>query len=188
MENQGNIPGNTNTVTTSLSDWSATSETIGKITEALSKAQGAMPHLVKDKMVSVEGRANYSYAYLTLPEVLGAIKKPMSDHGLALTFGTARIASYSVVVGTLSHISGEWIRVTCPFFLSDTKMQSLGSAKTYARRYIVQDLFNIAGDEDDDGNLADGNKATITPRQITKASEPKQVPNYAPSNRPPVPR
>lgn len=160
---------------------------ISKITEALSKAQGSIEEIVKDQTATVLTKAGgtYTYDYLGLPGLIKLIKKPMSDNGLALVFSASAINGVPVTIGLLTHTSGEWIRVTCPIFMDDKKMQSLGSAKTYSRRYIIQDLFNISADEDDDGNKASGLQASINQKpkptlsQPQPTQQPKPIVNHA---------
>ena len=57
------------------------SETIGKLAEALSKAQGSMSAAARS------GKGNYGY-YATLDSVWDAARKPLADNGLAVTQAT----------------------------------------------------------------------------------------------------
>ena len=72
------------------------SETIGKLAEALAKAQGSMSAAAKD------GKANYG-RYATLDSVWDSARKPLSDNGLAVTQATDVAGDSMVLVTTLMH-------------------------------------------------------------------------------------
>ena len=55
------------------------SETIGKLSEALAKAQGAMQNAVKDS-----SNPFFKSTYADLASVWDACRKPLSDNGLAI--------------------------------------------------------------------------------------------------------
>lgn len=129
---------------------------VKQLAAALSKAQGEVGEIKKDREVEVATKTGgkYTYWYATLPVILAAIRKPMADNGLSLSFDMHNdVKNGDTVIGTLWHSSGEFITATCPI-PKFNDMQALGSGKTYARRYIAQDFFNIAADEDDDGQAA----------------------------------
>lgn len=149
-----------------------------KIYAALSKAQGEIAEVKKDSEAEVQTRAggSYSFSYLSLGALTRAVQKPMANNGLALIFSVAKIYGTTMVVGKLVHSSGQWIQVAHPFVVSEQDLQKMGSAKTYCRRYIIQDLFNIFADEDDDGNSAMGNNAKVN----QKGPQMQRPPNMAP--------
>lgn len=125
---------------------------IGKISAALSKAQGSYEIATKDTK-----NPFFKSNYADLATVIGATRKALSDNGIAVIQSPQGDAnSRQVVITTLLvHLSGEWFRgelaLPCPSTKWDA--QTVGSAITYARRYALQSLLAIAG-EDDDGNLA----------------------------------
>src|SRR5699024_12579271 len=58
----------------------------------------------------------------------------------------------------IMHASGQFLSFD-PYLLSPVKNdpQGIGSGVTYARRYTLSSVFNIASEEDDDGNSASQN-------------------------------
>lgn len=126
------------------------SETIGKLAEALSKAQGQMSAATKD------GKANYG-KYATLDSVWDAARKPLADNGLAVTQATDVADDSMVLITTLMHASGEWVGGVYPVRPVQNTPQGMGSAITYARRYSLSALLGLTAD--DDGNAASGQQS-----------------------------
>ena len=129
------------------------SENRGNIAGALAKAQGACKNAKKDK-------AGYNYNYATLDNLTDIIRKPMSDNELAV------IQSHELIKGdnpsvvthtTLVHSSGEWHTSSIELPIKEmsqlTPAQMIGVNCTYGRRYALQAMFLIAGEEDTDGTI-----------------------------------
>lgn len=103
--------------------------------------------------------------YADLPSILEAIKKPLSDNGLALTHGVARSDNWYDVMTKLIHSeSGE--QETSFFPLFGSKPQEFWSSLTYARRYNIQALLDIPTDDDD------WNEANKAPRAKHEQTTP----------------
>lgn len=135
------------------------SESIGKLTEALTKAQAVMtsPSRNREVTVSTKGGSSYKFKYATLDHILESVRKPLTDNGLWFTQTLANGDGKYRLVTTLLHTSGEWVESEQPLFLTDQTNQAFGSALTYAKRYALAGMLGIAADEDDDANHADGN-------------------------------
>lgn len=138
-----------------------TSENIADLAAALAKAQGAFPSVEKGKTARVRGEnkktgseVEYTYAYADLADILQAVRKPLSENGLAIIQPVVN-GEEVVLVTRLIHASGQWIESTYPVDMYE-KPQETGSALTYARRYAVTALLGIAAEEDDDGAAAQG--------------------------------
>lgn len=148
------------------------SEQIDKLTEALAKAQGAMQSATLNKT-----NPHFRSKYADMAAVLEAIRQPLSDNGLAYTQTIEIRESGTVLVTRLAHTSGQWIESEFPL-PSTAKIQEMGSALTYARRYSLSAIICNAADEDDDGNAAqDGggriennNRPRIAPNKIAAPS------------------
>ena len=156
------------------------SETIGKLAEALSKAQGSMSAAARS------GKGNYGY-YATLDSVWDAARKPLADNGLAVTQATDISESGDMVmVTTLMHSSGEWIGGVYPVRPAQNTPQGMGSAITYARRYSLSAMLGLAADDDDDGNAASGQQSAqrqTEQRQTNgNGAKPAAQPAQAPQN------
>lgn len=121
------------------------SPTLGAIAKSLAKAQGELEDAKKDAI-----NPHFKNKYASLSSVRSAITPVFSRNGLAVTqlnepHGDAGVC----VVTLLMHESGEWIQ--SKLFVPATKKdaQGFGSALSYARRYALAAIANIATDDDD---------------------------------------
>lgn len=148
------------------------SDTIGKLAEALAKAQGKLPTVPRDKTVKVKTRAGgeYTFSYADLEAIWGAIRQPLSEQGLSVTQLMAYQEGKPYLVTTLLHTSGEWLRSEYAIAPTENGPQAFGSAISYARRYSLTALVGVVSDEDDDGNAASGNRAQKVGKQPAPAS------------------
>lgn len=113
---------------------------------------------------NVEG---YGYKYTDLATLLTQVKPVLKAHGLGLvqqTISTTAggIGFFAGVKTILIHESGQSIESEYYLPMPDMKSQTqaAGAAITYARRYAVSALLNIASEEDTDG-ASTLNKVTI---------------------------
>jgi hypothetical protein len=129
---------------------SATMESanIGKLAEALAKAQGAMNPAKKDSL-----NPHFRSQYADLASCWAAIREPLSSNGLALIQRVSTDHSGVTVESTLAHVSGEFIRSSCWLPVAQKTPIAYGSAITYARRYSLVSLVGLSA-EDDDGSAA----------------------------------
>lgn len=155
------------------------SETIGALAEALAKAQLAFEPIHKTRTVKVKTKAGYEYEfkYATLDDIIAATKKALSDNGLCITQHSAASQNAVSVETMLAHASGEWIRSGLQLTADSINPQSIGSALTYARRYALSSLLNVASEEDDDGNFSSGNT-------VENMADRKPVPKAKPKSKP----
>lgn len=128
----------------------STSDGIGKLAEALAKAQGAMGGALKDS-----SNPFFKSKYADLESVWYACRKALSDNGLAVIQTTDHADSGIRIVTTLVHSSGEWIRGVLPIMAKDQTPQGTGSAITYARRYALAAIVGVY-QTDDDAEAAHG--------------------------------
>ena len=144
-----------------------TSEQIHELAAALAKAQGAMESAKKDS-----ANPFFKSLYADLASVVAAIRKPLSDHGLAYVQATDQTDAGGIVVETrLMHASGQWIESRLTMFPTKSDPQGIGSIITYARRYALQAIVGVPAD-DDDGNA--GSKPGASTAEKIKA--PKHYP------------
>src|SRR5665213_2598353 len=125
-------------------EFKISSDTIGSISEALAKAQGSMGMALKDS-----SNPFFKSKYADLASVQGACQKPLSENNLSFTFSLTIVDGVNIVVGTLSHVSGEWFRSYMPVVTQKLDMQSIGSGISYARRYVLSALCGVAVCDDD---------------------------------------
>jgi hypothetical protein len=145
------------------------SESIAKLAEALSKAQGEMKAPAKTKTMKIPGRGDYRYA--DLADVIES-RKVGAKHGLAITQGMEMSEDGLSLTTTLMHLSGEWKSWACPI-PAGLKPQELGSYLTYMRRYSECGAWGIAAEDDDDGATAQ--QGTPAP-QAQRTVQPQQRP------------
>lgn len=126
-----------------------TSEDISELATALATAQGQMGSASKSKRNDYQ---NYNYSDIT--DIINAAKKPLADNGLSYVQFPIRVEQAAGVVTRLMHTSGQWVESEYTLPLDKFTSQSVGSALTYSRRYALQSICGIGG-EDDDGELAE---------------------------------
>lgn len=129
------------------------SEQIGQLAAALSKLQGEIQNLHKDK-------AGYGYKYAELSSILDEARPLLARYELAvMQLCCNTIEDYVIkpdVVGittVLAHSSGEWISGS--FFMpvqpgkGMSLAQAAGSVTTYCRRYALAAMLGIAQTDND---------------------------------------
>lgn len=160
------------------------SESIGKLSEALSKAQGMMKGAVKDA-----DNPFFKSKYADLASVWDACREPLSSNGLSVAQTMDILDNHPdmVVIETImSHTSGEWIKGRLALKPVKNDPQAVGSAITYGRRYSLQSIVGIAP-EDDDGNAASGKNETAKTSPTAKGPTPNtepDVPDFTPPKGP----
>jgi hypothetical protein len=124
------------------------SEAIDLLATALVAAQGELKNAKINRQ-----NPHFKNRYADLASVRDAISPALTKHGIAVT-QTMKVSDGSFMLETtLLHKSGQWIASDYPLPLN-AKPQELGSALTYARRYSLSSLVNIAADDDDDAEAA----------------------------------
>lgn len=144
-----------------------TSETIADLAAALAKAQGAFAAIPRDREVTVAlrtGGGSYTFKYATFSAILDAVRPSLAANGLAVMQAIGNDTAGALVTTRIMHASGQWIESDTPVFVNGAGSQAFGSGVTYAKRYGLAAMLNVAPDEDDDGNAADGNAATMRAR------------------------
>lgn len=127
---------------------------LGELAAALAKAQAAFPKVLKDREAKIESaKATYSYKYSDLASLLDAVRKPLSDNGLALSQPIEITPTGMVLHTMLLHSSGAHLDSYYPLASHD-RPQEMGSEITYSRRYTAGAILCIASEEDDDGKAA----------------------------------
>lgn len=126
-------------------------EDIKELVTALSKAQGAMKPAIFDKI-----NPHFKSRYASFTSCVEACQKPLAENGLSFMQYCEIVGEKYQLVTMLAHTSGQWIKSYFPFNPIDSKIQTLGSTLSYAKRYSLCALLGIVSDDDDDdGNAAD---------------------------------
>lgn len=130
------------------------SDQINELAKALSQAQSEIMGAVKDSK-----NPFFNSRYADLGAVWEAIRGPLTKNGLCVIQATDVVeAGGLVIVTTLAHSSGQWIRGFYPLNPIKNDPQGLGSALTYGRRYALAALVGVV-QVDDDGEAAMGRHA-----------------------------
>lgn len=136
---------------------------IDKISSALSKAQGEIDNVIKDKSAN-QGK----YKYADLAACLSAIKEPFSKNGLAVSQLVSIQDNKQVLITLLMHDSGQWIKSifriesvvvkTKDGGLVNNPLQELGAGLTYVRRYALSAIVGLAQEDNDAADYTDSKK------------------------------
>lgn len=126
----------------------------------LLRFQQANVTIHKDASANVGGGRSYRYA--TLPSVLDAIRPALNAAGLILT---QSLDGGEMVTKLIDADTGETIESRFPVDFAGLGWHAIGSGLTYARRYSLLGLLNIAPDDDDDAGAAMTSKTTTLPQR-----------------------
>jgi len=131
----------------------AQSEIINELATALSKAQGEMQAAIKDKI-----NPFFKSFYADLGSIWDAARPVLSKYGLCVMQTTEINSDGSkiIMVTTLAHTSGQWMKSYLPLNPAKNDSQGVGAALTYLRRYSLSAIVGVVCDEDDDGETAVG--------------------------------
>lgn len=138
-----------------------------KITAALIKLQGDLENVKFDAV-----NPHFKNKYSSLAGIREELRKPLADNKLAIT-QTFRVEGDKILlVTTLRHESGETVSGEYPIHAGTPQQQ--GSAISYARRYSISALLNLASD-DDDGEASEGRNSPVEPsRASQRGARPAQ--------------
>jgi hypothetical protein len=122
------------------------------IIKAILKFQNECPKVTKDSK-----NPFFKSKYADLASIWETIQPILSDNGLCVV----QPIMGDCVITILYHTSGEFIESLTQIIAKEANNpQAYGSAITYARRYALQSILSVVA-EDDDGNVAAGNKAVV---------------------------
>jgi hypothetical protein len=148
------------------------SENINELAAALAKAQGEMQAAIKDSV-----NPFFKSKYADLGSVWDAARPVLSKNGLCIMQTTEVCSERNqvVMVTTLAHISGQWMKSYLPLNPSKNDSQGMGAAITYLRRYSLSALVGVVCDDDDDGETAVGRGKTQPQQQQPKAPQNERI-------------
>ena len=145
------------------------SNTIGELAKAVCKMQ-------KTNLFAITDSTNpfFNSKYSDLSSVWSAIREPLTDNGLSIIQTTEPYEDGVIVITTLIHESGEWIRgrlagTIVPDKKGHRTPQGLLSLITYLRRAGVSAMTGVCP-HDDDGNDVSGNEKSTQSSKTKKKS------------------
>ncbi len=122
---------------------------IGELASALSKAQAEYKTAKKDNK-NPFFRSNYA----DLNTVMVACRPHITKNNLAIVQTMDIVNDKNVLITTLMHSSGQWIKSITPILSAKNDSQGYGAGTTYARRFALEAIVGGTASEDDDGNEA----------------------------------
>ncbi len=139
------------------------------VKEEVSQLADAICEFKKLSITIKKGSDNpfFKSKYADLPTILEAVELELANLGVIVVSRSALIGEEWVLITDLIHKESQE-NLSSVFPLFGSKAQDVGSSITYARRYNIQSLLNLAA-EDDDGNAANKGKP------IKKASKAAPV-------------
>lgn len=120
------------------------------------------------------------YRYVTLELATETIVPILHKHGLMFTTTTdITEGGRQFIIGRLTHVETGHTEQS-RLFLGGTKMQDVGGALTYARRYLLLTMTGCVADKDDDqgngkANRLDATPAVVHPARNTPMATDQQV-------------
>lgn len=149
------------------------SETIGKLSLALSKAQSEMPEVKKNAQ-----NPFLKNKYADLGAVIEASRGVLAKNELAVTQFPVSDGDKIGVTTLLAHSSGEWLEDTILISATDAKglsfAQSAGVVISYLRRYAWASILGMYADEDTDGNHPKTSEPVRKPQESPKPESTKE--------------
>lgn len=119
-----------------------------KVIKALISARAEFPSLTFDK------KGQFGNPYSSIEQILECIMEPLLKYGLFPTYDVNN--EKGILKTCILHESGEVLENTVPLVPEKSTPHAMAGAITYARRYGICCLLNLAAreDEDDDGTVA----------------------------------
>ena len=135
----------------------------------------------KEIPVIAHTKKSYSTTYAPLEDIVTIVQPILSKHGFSVSFSTQQNGIESVkIICTLMHKDGHTAATelelpTEAATKGMNKMQAIGAAITYGKRYTLCSILNITTTADDCNNgfavNAKASKPTIDDDRLTKAIE-----------------
>lgn len=122
---------------------------------AMARLQPKLPRITKDGKIKLSGSSVIPFA--TFEHIDAAIRPLLSDEGLSVSF-TSEPCDKGVLMGcTIAHTLGHSItsKMQLPPDAGPARnaLQAIGSARSYAKRYLLSDMLNLVTEgQDNDGN------------------------------------
>ena len=126
------------------------SEPCDAISAALAAAQAEMKNPSFDST-----NPHFRNKFASLAAIRNAVVPVFAKHGLSVMQELTSVDGAVACLTVIQHSSGQWLEfgpLAMP--VSKPDAQGYGSASTYCKRYALQSVAAIVGDEDDDGNEA----------------------------------
>lgn len=149
------------------------SEQRTEVAAAYAKAWGSIETPKHNKSVKVKTKTGgeYSFDYTDLTGIFEAIRKLLSENGIAVLQDTGTEVDEKgqreiFIQTTLLHTSGEYIMSSQLKLVANPSIQDLGGQITYVKRYQLSAMMGLSTESDDDANGVMGNQVSqMNPNQ-----------------------
>lgn len=163
------------------------SQSISKLCEALSKAQGKFPVIPKDTKVDVyskppDKRLLYTYYYADLTTIIDATRPSLSENGISFT----QYSKGKLFVTLLMHESGEYMETGhIPCVIPDgSDMKIVAGIVTYIKRISLTAALGISADDDVDAGPNEAHQGNSTNQTQNKKNTSPSGPQKSPPGKP----
>lgn len=153
------------------------SQNIADLAAALAKAQAEIEGAKKDSQ-----NPFFKSKYADLESVWDSCRVAITKNGLSVAQQCMVVDKENLLVTTLMHSSGQWIRGVQAISPKDNSPQAIGSAITYARRYGLAAMLGIY-QTDDDAEAAMNRPALQNQAQPAQSRPTNSYPNRFNNNR-----
>jgi hypothetical protein len=145
--------------------------------EKIEALASALNNVQREELFALTDKENpfFKSKYADLSSVWSVARKPLTDNGLSVV-QTMRVGERDnpIIVTTLLHKSGQWIRGELEMPAPKKDPQQFGSAVTYGRRYSLAALLGVCPADDDGQSATNGMKKEKPKTQAPKSNgDPK---------------
>lgn len=141
---------------------------IQEIAKALNLLQANMKNAFKDS-----DNPFFHSTFASMKSTWEAVKDSMREYGLSYTQTFDPSEGKTILVTTLMHNSGQWIRSSFPMKVTKDDMLGHGAAITYFSRYCLQRILGVVT-EDGDGDVISEKQATLMLNKMTALKWPPE--------------
>lgn len=134
-----------------MSGWADQSPEIDQLANAMVEAQADIKDVVKSKVANT---GQFSYSYADLADVLAMSRTVLAKHGIVVNQIAESDSEMVSVWTTLLHRSGQYVCARPTRLPGGKTPQHYGSAISYARRYALMAMLNLASEDDDAGSVS----------------------------------
>tara|TARA_S200002703_G_C3741672_1_gene228083 strand:- start:141 stop:635 length:495 start_codon:yes stop_codon:yes gene_type:complete len=146
------------------------SDKISAFWSAIAQAQSKLTSVPKSGV-----NPHFRSSYATLDDILKVALPVFGSAGIGITQWNTTTERGVKVRTVIGHKAGASLSDEFELPCDTSKPQAVGSALTYARRYSLQSVLGIAGEEDDDGNVAQGQSKPVA-TQTKPRGQARKVP------------
>lgn len=149
------------------------------LSEALLEFQRRAPKIVQDATADVPTKTgkSYRYDYVTLGKLLEQVRPLLTELQLLWTCGPSILDGKPVLSYAIEHVPSREVRLGQMLLMlpANAGPQDQGSGLSYARRYALICVLNLAPDKDEDGRMQGDGEQTARGAQARKITKAKAV-------------